>query len=96
MLPIFIAAMLPDISGNGRLFYRKVVLCPPKAAKKLLPPFIPLFLPVFTMFFIKKALQMNFKNILYYYEPSFYMQTFSYRFVWGSWVCAFRAASALR
>ena len=81
MLPVFIAAMLPDISGNGRLFYRKVVLCPPKAAKKLLPPFIPLFLPVFTMFFIKKALQMNFKNILYNYKFNFFTRAFLYRFV---------------
>ena len=61
-----------------------------------LRPFILLFLPVFTMFFIKKSLQMNFKNLLYNYKFNFFTQTFSFRFVWGSEVCAFRAASALR
>ena len=58
--------------------------------------FILLFLTVFTMFFIKKALQMNFKNILYNHKFNFFTQTFPYRFVWGSWVCAFCTASALR
>ena len=58
--------------------------------------FILLFPPVFTMFFIKKSLQMNFKNLLYDYKFNFFTQTFSFRFVWGSEVCAFRAASALR
>ena len=39
---------------------------------------------------------MNFKNLLYDYKFNFFTQTFSFRFVWGSEVCAFRAASALR
>lgn len=67
-----------------------------KSIKTLLRPFIPPFLTDFTMFFMKKALQMNFKNILYNYKFSFFMQTFSYRFVWGRQACAFRTASALR
>ena len=67
-----------------------------KSIKTLLRPFIPPFLTDFTMFFIKKALQMNFKNILYNYKLSFFMQTFSYRFVWGRQTYAFRTASALR
>lgn len=67
-----------------------------KSIKTLLRPFIPPFLTDFTMFFMKKALQMNFKNILYNYKLSFFMQTFSYRFVWGRQACAFRTASALR
>lgn len=67
-----------------------------KSIKTLLRPFIPPFLTDFTMFFMKKALQMNLKNILYNYKLSFFMQTFSYRFVWGRQACAFRTASALR
>ncbi len=94
--PVFIAAVLPGISGNDRLFCRKVVLYREKSIKTLLRPFIPPFLTDFTMFFMKKALQMNFKNILYNYKLSFFMQTFSYRFVWGRQACAFRTASALR
>lgn len=94
--PVFIAAVLPGISGNDCLFCRKVVLCPGKSTGRLLRPFIPPFLTDFTMFFMKKALQMNFKNILYNYKLSFFMQTFSYRFVWGRQACAFRTASALR
>lgn len=39
---------------------------------------------------------MNFKNLLYNYKFNFFTQTFSFRFVWGSEFCAFRAASALR
>lgn len=46
--------------------------------------------------FAKKALQMNFKNILYNYRFNFFTQIVSYRFVWGSRVCAFCTASALR
>lgn len=46
--------------------------------------------------FCKKALQMNFKNILYNYRFNFFTQIVSYRFVWGSRVCAFCTASALR
>lgn len=61
-----------------------------------LRPFILPFLTDFTMFFAKKALQMNFKNILYNYRFNFFTQIVSYRFVWGSRVCAFCTASALR
>ena len=71
----------PAFPGNGRPFCRKVVLCPGKSAGRLLRPFIPPFLTDFTMFFAKKALQMNFKNILYNYKFNFFTQTFSYRFV---------------
>ena len=46
-----------------------------------LRPFILLFLSVFTMFFAKKALQMNFKNILYNYKFNIFTQIVSYRFV---------------
>ena len=67
-----------------------------KSIKTLLQPFIPPFLTDFTMFFMKKALQMNFKNILYNYKFSFFMQTFLYRFVWGRQAHACRTASALR
>lgn len=86
----------PGFPGNGRSFCRKVVLCPGKSTGRLLRPFIPPFLTDFTMFFAKKALQMNFKNILYNYRFNFFMQIVSYRFVWGSRVCAFCTASALR
>ena len=82
--------------GNGYLFCRKVVLCPGQSTGRLLRPFIPPFLTDFTMFFAKKALQMNFKNILYNYRFNFFTQIVSYRFVWGSRVCAFCTASALR
>ena len=43
--------------------------------------FILLFLSVFTMFFAKKALQMNFKNILYNYKFNIFTQIVSYQFV---------------
>ena len=86
----------PGFPGNGCLFCRKVVLCPKKSTGRLLRPFIPPFLTDFTMFFAKKALQMNFKNILYNYRFNFFTQIVSYRFVWGSRVCAFCTASALR
>ena len=86
----------PAFPGNGRSFCRKVVLCPGKSTGRLLRPFIPPFPTDFTMFFAKKALQMNFKNILYNYRFNFFTQIVSYRFVWGSRVCAFCTASALR
>lgn len=86
----------PGFPGNGRSFCRKVVLYPGKSTGRLLRPFIPPFLTDFTMFFAKKALQMNFKNILYNYRFNFFTQIVSYRFVWGSRVCAFCTASALR
>lgn len=93
---VFVPVGPPGFPENGRLFCRKVVLCPGKSTGRLLRPFIPPFLTDFTMFFMKKALQMNFKNILYNYKFSFFMQTFSYRFVWGRQACTFRTASALR
>lgn len=86
----------PGFPGNGRSFCRKVVLCPGKSTGRLHWSFIPPFLTDFTMFFAKKALQMNFKNILYNYRFNFFTQIVSYRFVWGSRVCAFCTASALR
>lgn len=93
---VFVPVGPPGFPENGCLFCRKVVLCPGKSTGRLLRPFIPLFLPDFTMFFAKKALQMNFKNILYNYRFNFFTQIVSYRFVWGSRVCAFCTASALR
>lgn len=86
----------PGFSWKDCLFCRKGVLWPGKSTGRLLRPFIPLFLTDFTMFFAKKALQMNFKNILYNYRFNFFMQIVSYRFVWGSRICAFCTASALR
>ena len=80
----------PPVLPKGRTIPEK------KSIKTLLRPFIPPFLTDFTMFFMKKALQMNFKNILYNYKLSFFMQTFLYRFVWGRQACACRTASALR
>ena len=93
---VFVAAVLPGFSGKVCLFCRKGVLWPEKSAEMRFRPFILPFLTAFTMFFIKKTLQTNFKNLLYNYKFNFFTQTFSYRFVWGSWVCAFRTASALR
>ncbi len=96
-LPVaFVPVGPPGFPENGCLFCRKVVLCPGKSTGRLLRPFIPLFPTDFTMFFAKKALQMNFKNILYNYRFNFFTQIVSYRFVWGSRVCAFCTASALR
>ena len=82
--------------GMAVRFAEKSYYTREKSIKTPLRPFIPPFLTDFTMFFMKKALQMNFKNILYNYKFSFFMQTFSYRFVWGRQACAFRTASALR
>ena len=93
---VFVPVGPPGFPENGRLFCRKVVLCPGKSTGRLLRPFIPPFLTDFTMFFAKKALQMNFKNILYNYRFNFFTQIVSYRFVWGSRICAFCTASALR
>ena len=93
---VFVPVGPPGFPENGCLFCRKVVLCPGKSTGRLLRPFIPPFLTDFTMFFAKKALQMNFKNILYNYRFNFFTQIVSYRFVWGSRVCAFCTASALR
>lgn len=52
-----------------------------KSIEILLWSFILLFLSVFTMFFAKKALQMNFKNILYNYKFNIFTQIVSYQFV---------------
>ena len=87
---------LPAFPGMAACFAERSYYTREKSIEILLRPFILLFLAVFTMFFIKKALQMNFKNILYNYTFNFLTQIVSYRFVWGSEVCAFRAASALR
>ena len=86
----------PAFPGMAVRFAERSYYTRKKSIKTLLRPFIPPFLTDFTMFFMKKALQMNFKNILYNYKLSFFMQTFSYRFVWGRQACAFRTASALR
>lgn len=86
----------PAFPGMAVRFAERSYYTREKSIKTLLRPFIPPFLTDFTMFFMKKALQMNFKNILYNYKLSFFMQTFSYRFVWGRQACAFRTASALR
>lgn len=93
---VFVPVGPPGFPENGCLFCRKVVLCPGKSTGRLLRPFIPPFLTDFTMFFAKKALQMNFKNILYNYRFNLFTQIVSYRFVWGSRICAFCTASALR
>ena len=86
----------PAFPGMAACFAERSYYTREKSIKTLLRPFIPPFLTDFTMFFMKKALQMNFKNILYNYKLSFFMQTFSYQFVWGRQACAFRTASALR
>ena len=78
---VFVPAGSPGFPENGCLFYRKVVLCPGKSIEIPLRPFILLFLSVFTMFFAKKTLQMNFKNILYNYKFNIFTQIVSYRFV---------------
>ena len=78
---VFVPAGSPGFPENGCLFCRKVVLCPGKSIEILLRPFILLFLSVFTMFFAKKTLQMNFKNILYNYKFNIFTQIVSYWFV---------------
>ena len=89
-------AFVARLSHEWPFVLPKVVLCPGKSTGRLHWSFIPPFLTDFTMFFAKKALQMNFKNILYNYRFNFFTQIVSYRFVWGSRVCAFCTASALR
>ena len=86
----------PAFPGMAARFAERSYYTREKSIGTPLRAFILLFPPVFTMFFIKKSLQMNFKNLLYDYKFNFFTQTFSFRFVWGSEVCAFRAASALR
>lgn len=68
----------PAACFSGRSYYTRK-----KTTGTLLRSFILLFLTDFTMFFIKKALQMNFKNILYNYRSRFFTQIVSYQFVWG-------------
>ena len=86
----------PAFPGMAVRFAERSYYTREKSIKTLLRPFIPPFLTDFTMFFAKKALQMNFKNILYNYRFNFFTQIVSYRFVWGRQACAFRTASALR
>ena len=94
----------PYLCPQGRPVFPRMAACfaersyytRKKSIEIPLRPFILPFLTDFTMFFAKKALQMNFKNILYNYRFNFFTQIVSYRFVWGSRVCASRAASALR
>ena len=94
----------PYLCPQGRPAFPKMAACfaersyytRKKSIEIPLRPFILPFLTDFTMFFAKKALQMNFKNILYNYRFNFFTQIVSYRFVWGSRVCAFCTASALR
>ena len=94
----------PYLCPQGRPAFPKMAACfaersyytREKSFEIPLRPFILPFLTDFTMFFAKKALQMNFKNILYNYRFNFFTQIVSYRFVWGSRVCAFCTASALR
>ena len=90
------AAFVARLSREWPFVSPKSRTLPGKSTGRLLRPFIPPFLTDFTMFFAKKALQMNFKNILYNYRFNFFTQIVSYRFVWGSRVCAFCTASALR
>ena len=92
----FAARIYPTFPETTTCFAERSYYTREKSIKTLLRPFIPPFLTDFTMFFMKKALQMNFKNILYNYKLSFFMQTFSYWFVWGRQACAFRTVSALR
>lgn len=87
----------PGFPMNGRSFCRKVVLCPEKKHRKTASAiYSAVSYRFYNVFLQKKALQMNFKNILYNYRFSFFTQIVSYRFVWGSRVCAFCTASALR
>lgn len=80
---VFVAAVLPGFPGPAACFAGRSYYTRKKTTGTLLRSFILLFLTDFTMFFIKKALQMNFKNILYNYRSRFFTQIVSYRFVWG-------------
>ena len=79
----------PYLCPQGRPAFPKMAACfaersyytREKSIEIPLRPFILLFLSVFTMFFAKKALQMNFKNILYNYKFNIFTQIVSYRFV---------------
>ena len=80
---------LPYLCPQGRPAFPKMAACfaersyytRERSIEIPLRPFILLFLSVFTMFFAKKALQMNFKNILYNYKFNIFTQIVSYRFV---------------
>ena len=67
--------------GMAACFAERSYYARKKSIKILLWSFILLFLSVFTMFFAKKALQMNFKNILYNYKFNIFTQIVSYQFV---------------
>ena len=79
----------PYLCPQGRPAFPKMAACfaersyytREKSFEIPLRPFILPFLTDFTMFFAKKALQMNFKNILYNYRFNFFTQIVSYRFV---------------
>ena len=79
----------PYLCPQGRPAFPRMAACfaersyyaRKKSIEILLWSFILLFLSVFTMFFAKKALQMNFKNILYNYKFNIFTQIVSYRFV---------------
>ena len=79
----------PYLCPQGRPAFPKMAACfaersyytRKKSIEIPLRPFILPFLTDFTMFFAKKALQMNFKNILYNYRFNFFTQIVSYRFV---------------
>lgn len=86
----------PAFPGMAVRFAEKSYSAREKAPEDCFGHLFRRFLTDFTMFFAKKALQMNFKNILYNYRFNFFTQIVSYRFVWGSRVCAFCTASALR
>ena len=93
---VFVPAGSPGFPEMAACFAERSYYTRKKSIEIPLRPFILPFLTDFTMFFAKKALQMNFKNILYNYRFNFFTQIVSYRFVWGSRVCAFCTASALR
>ena len=79
----------PYLCPQGRPAFPRVAACfaersyytREKSIEIPLRPFILLFLSVFTMFFAKKTLQMNFKNILYNYRFNIFTQIVSYQFV---------------
>lgn len=85
----------PAFPGMAVRFAEKSYSAREKAPEDCFGHLFRCFLPILQCF-CKKALQMNFKNILYNYRFNFFTQIVSYRFVWGSRVCAFCTASALR
>ena len=81
--PYLLLLRRPVLPGPAACFAGRSYYTRQNSAETLFRSFILLFLTDFTMFFIKKSLQMNFKNILYNYRSRFFTQTISYRFVWG-------------